>query len=89
MAAGIGSKRRNRVSHASASRSTRVNVAHDWEKDDEELELEAKLFGTSKKRLKRAREIVHGPHESGETQEVEGLGEDEVCERSRNGGGSS
>ena len=47
------------------------DVVHDWEKDDEELELEAALFGTSKKRAKGVNDHarVSGP----EDEEVDGL----------------
>ena len=45
-----GSKRR----HDGDTRDNTVTgvkaVTHDWEKDEEEVELEARLFGTSKKR---------------------------------------
>lgn len=44
------SKRRSRQSPPAKTRSKPVD--NEWEKEDEELELEAQLFGRSKKRAK-------------------------------------
>ena len=49
----VSHKRRRSTAVFEAAVSTK-KIAHDWEKDGEELELEAKLFGKSK--VKRVRD---------------------------------
>ena len=46
---------------------------HDWEKDDEELELEAALFGTSKKRVRGVN--GHAGVSDAREEQVNGLGD--------------
>ena len=46
-------KRRSRTSRIHEPERVRRNeIPHDWEKDEEELELEATLFGKSRKKYK-------------------------------------
>lgn len=66
MGATTGRKRRGRLSSTQQTRSSRASVSHDWEKDEEELELEEALFGTSKKRTRApydgSKNGVNGDH---------------------------
>lgn len=67
------SKRRSRPSN---DKPREKPVDNEWEKEDEELDLEAQLFGRSKKRAKA------GPSKSKskvDTEEVEDEDMDDVC----------
>ena len=68
----MGSKKR-KASLASDLAPRKTAVTHDWEKDDEELELEAALFGTSKKRS-----LVNGHGSGAEDDGMEDVDDDEV-----------
>ena len=63
------SKKRSKTTSSFTPRS---DVAHDWQKDDEELELESRLFGTSKK----TKVAVNQDEEN----ELEGVDDDDVGE---------
>jgi hypothetical protein len=63
------SKKRSKTT---SSFTPRTDVAHDWQKDDEELDLESRLFGTSKK----AKVAVSQDEEN----ELEGVDDDDVGE---------
>lgn len=78
-------KRKRQASAAFAQGgASRAGVAHDWEKDEEELELEEKLFGRSRpnKAGGRGQAGWGGPKREqggrGEEQELGELGDDEV-----------
>lgn len=45
-------KRHSAAAQAQRPPPSRAGITHDWEKDDEELELEEKLFGRSAQRAK-------------------------------------
>lgn len=66
-------KRQNRTSDVHAAEKKRVKT-HDWEKDDTEVDLEAKLFGTSRVKGKGGK--GKGKGKGGKSEEVDtGLGQ--------------
>jgi len=81
--AGTSKKRRARLNQPVEPQPSRADVPHDWEKDDEELELEEALFGTSMKRIKLANGHVKAPvaedGESGGAGELAEMQDAEVC----------
>ena len=89
MAAGDGKKRRTRLTQPQ-NRPSRADVSHDWEKDDEELELEEALFGKSKKRAKvngaEPSLVVHGNGHEHDRDYMAEMHNEEVCSCNRSKG---
>lgn len=81
MVANIGKKRRVRNGQLYEARPSHADIPHDWEKDDEELELEEVLFGRSKKRAKANGNFLldQGNGDMGDGDEVVEMEDDEVC----------
>jgi hypothetical protein len=66
------SKRRNR--HSDPSRPIEKLVDNEWEKEDEELELEQQLFGRSKKRVKSGPSKVEEDEDEDEEVDMDDVG---------------
>ncbi len=57
MVATSGKKHRARHSQPISPPPSRAEIPHDWEKDEEELELEEALFGTRKRKSKPVSQV--------------------------------